>query len=54
MATEVKWLAEDRVIEKLREYSRKKTGSSKALSGTINQNTGSNKRIQRHVFGVCC
>ena len=37
MATEVKWLAEDRVIEKLREYSRKKTGSSKALSGTINQ-----------------
>ena len=37
MTTEVKWIAEDRVIEKLREYSRKKTGSSKALSGTINQ-----------------
>ena len=37
MATEVKWIADDEVIERLREYSRKKTGSSKALSGTINQ-----------------
>ena len=37
MTTEVKWIAEDEVIEKLREYSKKKTGSSKALSGTINK-----------------
>ena len=37
MTTEVKWIAEDEVIERLREYSKKKTGSSKALSGTINQ-----------------
>lgn len=37
MVTEVKWIAEDEIIERLREYSRKRTGSSKALSGTINQ-----------------
>ena len=37
MTTEVKWIAEDKIIERLREYAKKKTGSSKALSGTINK-----------------
>jgi hypothetical protein len=37
MAIEVKWIAEDEIIEKLRIYSKKLTGSSKALSGTINR-----------------
>ena len=36
MTTEVKWIADDEVISKLREYSKKKTGSRKRLSETLN------------------
>ena len=36
MTTEVKWIADDEVISKLREYSKKKTGNSKRLSETLN------------------